>query len=223
MGELTQESKPFLEAYHAEGQKDILGELRLAVLYGAKAHNQANSELLAQLLKLALPQELLQVIALNDQKRVRDILATTPNAITDDNGISALGYAAGQGNTAILNILLNHPAYSHNTTAIEQALEIVANRVKAFSEPAIGYTEREDRDRQRMLAQYEEIYNGLKAHLSLALQQQLDEFEKKAAEQLGLSEMHEQFGLLPIEIQQMIFKNMLGNKEIFNLLYGPGK
>jgi hypothetical protein len=178
---------------------------KLAVLFGGKANSQAYSKSFFELLAHAFPQRLLQAIAIGDEKLVREILAVTPTKVADNDGISALVYAAGQGNIPVLSVLLDHPAYSLDTTAIEQALEIVASRLKGLKPESPEYQ------------QYKEIFEGLESHLSETLRKQIQALVDQAVEKnpalTGID--------MPEEIQQQIFMEMLGNQDIFKRLFGP--
>jgi ankyrin repeat protein len=105
-----------------------------------------------KLLPLALPQPLLQAIILNDAPKVKSLLKTE-TLTTDDNGISALAYAAGQGHEQILSLLLKQHAYQYDTKGLEQGLEIVSSRLKALDPKSEEHKK------------YQAIFEGLKKEL----------------------------------------------------------
>jgi ankyrin repeat protein len=106
----------------------------------------------------AVPNTLLQAIVLNDPQRVQAFLSKYPaheskDVVKDSEGVSTLAYAAGQGNEQILGLLLAHSAYQYDTTGLEQALEIVASRLRGLEAGSSEYKK------------YEKIFNDLKREL----------------------------------------------------------
>jgi hypothetical protein len=139
---------------------------RLAVLYGGRANKRANTQRFLELLAHVFPQRLLQAIALGYTGQVKEILSITPLRITDNQGVSALAYAAGHGNEQIIGYLLQHPVYQYDTQGLEQALDIVASRLRGLKPESPDYE------------RYNAIFDGLKKELGISLNVALETVAK---------------------------------------------
>jgi ankyrin repeat protein len=92
---------------------------------------------------------LIPAIISNDVERIKELSRTNQlvvkddrgkgKAITDDEGVSALVYAAGQGNYEILMMLLEYPTYQRDLEGLEQALEIIGSRLSGLNETSPEY------------------------------------------------------------------------------------
>jgi ankyrin repeat protein len=176
---------------------------RMLVLYGGRAlHVPAYDQELLSLLAQAFPERLLQAIALGFTGQVGEILSVTPNVITDSDGISALAYAAGQGNEKILSLLFKYLAYQKDVTGIEQAIEIVASRLRGVKPDSYEYKK------------YQNIIKGLIKQLGHAHEQQIVVLLRGAVQQDPDFDIER----VPPEILQQIMKEILGSRDISKLL-----
>ncbi|HVX00055.1 MAG TPA: hypothetical protein VHA52_06455 [Candidatus Babeliaceae bacterium] len=236
MGVHKEEGYTLLDAamWYADKIPDLI---RLIVLYGGKTYQEGHQ--FRKLVPEIFPEPVIQAIVQADAKKLQRLLETTPIKVTDNNGISALVYAAGQGNPAIVSLLLGHQAYSHDTTSIEQALEIVGTilrRLKpsSYKDKAISaVTWALGGQPWPSYEQYQEIVKLLESHLEKATREQLNTFLRTAYVQnpqlthtlqnpnqpLNLQNLN--LADMPEEIQQEVFKKLLGNQEIFKRLFGP--
>jgi ankyrin repeat protein len=218
---------------------DTIKIFRNAILFGGKPYMVKGifKRALDEALALAFPQKLLKAIALQDIKHVKQILANTPVPIVDSDGISALAYAAGQGNLEMVNLFLLHPAYKYDVASIELALEIIEGRLRGLQPTAPTSTESMlsavsmlplSYVRKALAAatsrigwqtefttyeQYQEIAQVLKNHLEKMIRGQLQVFTDQAlVENTKLPQM-------PEEIQQEIFNKLFDNQNIFKQVF----
>jgi ankyrin repeat protein len=147
------------------------------------------------LFKATIPQILIQAIIVGDINKVKKLLTKNKEVVRDNSEISALAYAAGQANKEILSLLCNVPAYQHDSTGIEQAIEVVVSRLRGLEPDTIEYKK------------YYRIFKSLVKQLSQAQEQQLEVFLRGAVQQnptlAGV--------IMPPEILQQIMKEMIGN------------
>ncbi|HVX00333.1 MAG TPA: hypothetical protein VHA52_07860 [Candidatus Babeliaceae bacterium] len=194
---------------------------RYFILYGANTdipEDFSYADLKHKITKI-FSQPILQAIALHDIDKLKSNLATAGNKVMhDDNGISALAYASGQGSEEMVSLLLSYPAYQYDTQGIEQALDVVASILRR-SKP-------ENPNDEIEYTKYKKIYDDLKAHLNTTIQEQLDLFAQQAYSQnpglLSHSLPEYTIADMPIEIQQEIFKHLL-NQKSWTALFGSGK
>jgi ankyrin repeat protein len=146
------------------------------------------------LLPQALPQPLLQAIILHDASQVKGLLDSGyGHEITkDSDGISALVYAAGQANEQILSLLFKYEAYQYDTAGIEEAIEVVASRLRGLDQKSPPYQK------------YERILKGLSDQLSYVQKQHINMLLK------GLAQQDPAFDLtrIPAELLEQIMREM---------------
>jgi hypothetical protein len=179
---------------------------RALLLYGGQSNKEENKAPLIRRLTRLFPGEsgtLFQAIAFGDQDGVKIFLANNKEIVRDKNGISALAYAAGQGNEIILSLLFKLHSYQQDTTGIEQAIEIVTNRLRGLKPESTEYTK------------YHHILQGLIRQLKIIHEEQLDLFLKSVKRQDPTLKDATQIA----EIQEML-KQTLGTQDITQLLYG---
>jgi hypothetical protein len=174
---------------------------RLLVLYGGEpslksfAVQETPTNAYSRALNSVFPQPLLQAIILRDLGQVKDLLESgySHEVIKDSDGVSALAYAAGQGNEAILSLLFKHEAYQYDTRGIEQAIEIVTSKLRGFAPESPDYKK------------YQHTLKGLQDQLAYVLNQQRDLLLK------ALVQHDPDFDLsrVPEEILQQIMKGTL--------------
>ncbi|HVW99662.1 MAG TPA: ankyrin repeat domain-containing protein [Candidatus Babeliaceae bacterium] len=137
-----------------------------------------------------MPQPLLQAIALGDIDKVKELIAQG-QVVTDDDGISALVYAAGQGNEQILSLLLSYPAYQYDTQGLEQAIEIVASRLRGLLPETPEYK------------RYKDIFNYLKKELGTTWNILINQLSGYTSEE---GKVHAGALPLPPELNEYILK-----------------
>ncbi|HVW99032.1 MAG TPA: ankyrin repeat domain-containing protein, partial [Candidatus Babeliaceae bacterium] len=133
---------------------------RLLLLYGApleiykiypnmqrRAQDEADNEKIRKNLSIMLQQPLLQAIVLGDIDQVKALLYSgysQGHVVTDDDGVSALVYAAAQGHEKILSLLFMLPSYQDDFAGLEQAIEIIKHIIpavqKAYEKDSKAYS-----------------------------------------------------------------------------------
>ncbi|HVX00392.1 MAG TPA: ankyrin repeat domain-containing protein, partial [Candidatus Babeliaceae bacterium] len=161
---------------------------------------------LLNILPKIFPQPLLQAIALGDVDQVRALLSSgysQGHVVTDEDGISALAYAAGQGNEQILSLLFQYPAYQDDAMGIEQAIEIVTSRLRGLKPDTKDYQK------------YNHILHGLIEQIKKLHEHKLEVILR------GYKQQNPDFSLnqAPIEMLQKIMSQMLGDQDIAKLAY----
>jgi hypothetical protein len=149
-------------------------DFRRAILYGGQAPvGYRDSEGYTGLLMTAFPHPLLQAIVTQNEIDVDSFfIYRDPNKVVKDiEGLTALDYAAGQGNQQILQRLLSQPAYSKQPNIVQQALTI-AKTIMGELKPAHCDFNR-----------YQQIAMMLKAHLPLK-DSTIHRYQESALEQI---------------------------------------
>jgi ankyrin repeat protein len=82
---------------------------------------------------------LIPAIIGNNISRVKELLEKSSEVVKDAEGVSALVYAAGQGNYEILMMLLEYPTYRRDLEGLEQALEIIGARLSGLGATSPEY------------------------------------------------------------------------------------
>jgi ankyrin repeat protein len=183
--------------------------LRLALLYGGITKNTRDTGVLYRHIQSILggseewPAYLLKAVINRDIDFVKELLAHGygQQVTRDSYGTSALAYAAGQGNEAILSLLFKHEAYQYDTVGIEEAIDIVASRLRGLDPKSQEYKT------------YQYILKGLGDQLNYARRQQADLLAKGIGQQLSFNP-----DLIPEEMKHQIMYEMLGNKDIVKLI-----
>ncbi|HVW99947.1 MAG TPA: hypothetical protein VHA52_05890, partial [Candidatus Babeliaceae bacterium] len=87
-----------------------------------------------EIIKEIFPQELLQAIIFGNVNQVKQIIESDPNQkiTTDNDGVSALVYAASQADPQIVSLLLKLQAYCDDTKGWQQAYDIINERLKGL-------------------------------------------------------------------------------------------
>ncbi|HVW99790.1 MAG TPA: ankyrin repeat domain-containing protein, partial [Candidatus Babeliaceae bacterium] len=138
--EYESESTPldYLLGKYGMSKEFSISGIKALVLYGGFPCQYASS--FNRLAEGLFPEPLLQAIALKDIGRIKALLSSDyDQGITkDSNGISALVYAAGQGNEQILKLLLSS-SYKYDTPGIEKGFEVVENRLLGLEHDSLEY------------------------------------------------------------------------------------
>ncbi|HVW99661.1 MAG TPA: ankyrin repeat domain-containing protein [Candidatus Babeliaceae bacterium] len=176
--------------------ENFLKKFRLLILYGGRASEKADAPLFLEMLNEELPQPLIQAIALRARGKVEKLLKENPpktekDIVRDNDGISAIVYAAGQGNEQILSLLLSYPAYQYDTQGLEQAIEIVASRLRGLLPGTPEYKK------------YKTIFDYLKKQLGTTWQALINELSGYTSQE---GEVHAGVLPLPPEINEYILK-----------------
>jgi ankyrin repeat protein len=119
---------------------------RKLILYGAKRNVRQNADDHLQIAMTALSGELLQALALRNiiasqDRAIQQKLARSKQIEHDQEGVSALAYAAGQGVERVFNLFIEHPFYQHDIKGMIAALNIVNARLRGLKPESAEYKE----------------------------------------------------------------------------------
>jgi ankyrin repeat protein len=197
----------------------------MAVEYSVLDMETRYNELLGTLFDNAL----IPAIITNNSDRVKKLSAANKlviedkegveKPIADKAGISALAYAAGQGNEEILGLLLAHSAYQYDTTGLERALEIVASRLRDWPDQ-----EDDEYRPSRSYVQYQKIFGDLKRQFLIVSCKNIQDFINQAAEiDPALPRLSgDKSGMpnFPQEIYDQIIKQMISSEKTRMQFFG---
>jgi hypothetical protein len=127
--------------------------IRLLARYGAQDIIRSNTVKFSNLLQSVFKEPLLRALVGGYPGAIATLVEKN-RAIKDDEGFSALAYAAGQGNEKVLSLLLSRPEYN-NPTLIEQAIKIAHQKLLGFAPESPEYK------------RYKSIFEALKRELAL--------------------------------------------------------